>query len=137
MKLTAQATITMIALAFVTAGCSQETVNSAAKDAAQNTAIVQRESNRAERKLRPVIADAKKQVEPGLQKLDLGVRATAALKLNRNLPSTIRVDADTDGVRLRGSVRTADEKKLAERIVRDTLPPGAGLHNDLSIGNGE
>ena len=123
-----------VSTAFFTAtGCSPETVSSASKDVERNTAVVEREANKVEKKLRPAITEAKKQVKPGLQKLDLGARATAALKLNRNLPSTIRVDADTDGIRLRGTVRTAEEKALAERIARDTLPEGAKLRNELKV----
>lgn len=120
-------------LAFV-AGCSPETVSSASKDVERNTEVVEREANKVEKKLRPAITEAKKQVKPGLQKLDLGARATAALRLNRNLPQTIRVDADTDGIRLRGSVRTKEEKALAERIARDTLPADAKLRNELKVG---
>lgn len=115
------------------AGCSPETVSSASKDVARNTEIVEREANKVEKKVRPAVTEAKKQVKPSLQKLDLGGRATAALRLNRNLPSTIRVDADTDGIRLRGSVRTKEEKALAERIARDTLPKDATLSNELKV----
>jgi hypothetical protein len=100
---------------------------------ARNTEIVEREANRVEKKVRPAVTEAKRQVKPGLQKLDLGGRATAALRLNRNLPSTIRVDADPDGIRLRGSVRTEEEKALAERIARDTLPKEATLRNELKV----
>ncbi|MBC7807345.1 MAG: BON domain-containing protein [Akkermansiaceae bacterium] len=127
------ALLVMLSALFTTAGCSPETVTSATKDVQRNTEIVEREANRVEKKARPAIAAAKKQVEPGLQKLDLGARATAALKLNRNLPQTIRVDADTDGIRLRGSVRTKEEKALAERIARDTLPADAKLRNELEV----
>lgn len=103
-------------------GCSQETLNSAARDAQKDAAIVQREANRAEKKARPQ-----------LNKLSLGARVTAALKANQNLPSTIRVDADEDGVKLRGSVRTEAEKKLAERIARDTLSADKKVQNDLEV----
>lgn len=122
----------MLALATV-AGCSPETVQSVTKDTKRNVAIAEREGNRVEKQLRPAITEAKKQVKPSLTKLDLGGRATAAIKLNRTLPDTIRVDADTDGIRLRGTVRTKAEKALAERIARDTLPEGATLKNELDI----
>ncbi len=114
-------------------GCSPETVANVKSDTERNVAIAEREGSKVEKKLRPAITEAKKQVAPSLKKLDLGARATAALKLNRNLPTTIRVDADTNGIRLRGAVRTKDEKALAERIARDTLPEGATLKNDLEI----
>lgn len=115
------------------AGCSPETISSASKDAERNAAVAQREGQKVERKLRPVVAEAKKQVKPSLQKLDLGGRATAALKLNRELPSTIRVDADTNGIRLRGTVHSEEQKALAERIARDTLPQNATLKNELEV----
>ena len=132
MKQTAYLTA-FLALLLPLAGCSPETVQSVTKDTERNVAVVEREANRAEQKLRPTITEAKRQVKPSLQKLDLGARATAALKLNRVLPQTIRVDADTDGIRLRGTVRTESEKALAERIARDTLPEGAGLKNELAV----
>lgn len=122
----------LLVAAFL-AGCSPETVENVRKDTERNVAVAERESNKVEKKLRPAITEAKKQVAPSLKKLDLGGRATAALKLNRNLPATIRVDADTNGIRLRGTVRTENEKNLAERIARDTLPEGATITNELEI----
>ncbi|MBC8139340.1 MAG: BON domain-containing protein [Fibrella sp.] len=127
------ALLAIIISSFTVAGCSPETVDNATKDVQRNTEVVEREANKVEKKLRPAITEAKKQVQPSLQKLDLGARATAALKLNRNLPQTIRVDADTDGIRLRGTVRTSEEKTLAERIARDTLPKEAKLRNELEV----
>lgn len=127
---------TLLSLAvclFALAGCSPETVNSATRDAERNTAIVTREANRVEKKTRPLVREVKKQADPALKKLDLGARATAALKLNRNLPSTIRVDASETGIRLRGTVRTAEEKALAERVAKDTLPANATLSNELKV----
>ena len=124
----------LAALAAITiAGCSPETRDSAAKDIDRNVEVVAREGKKVERELRPAVAKVRKQVKPSLQKLDLGARATAALKLNRSLPPTIRVDADTDGIRLRGTVRTTEQKSLAERIARDSLPDGAGLKNELVV----
>lgn len=120
-------------VAFSLVGCSPETISSASKDAERNAGIAQREGQKVERKIRPVVTEAKKQVKPGLQKLDLGGRATAALKLNRELPSTIRVDADTNGIRLRGTVKTEEQKALAERIAGDTLPKDATIKNELEV----
>ena len=133
MKVPAAPLTALVCVAFALAGCSPETVQNVTKDTQRNVAIAERESNRVEKQLRPAITEAKKQVAPTLQKLDLGGRATAALKLNRDLPSTIRVDADTNGIRLRGTVRTATEKVLAERIARDTLPKDATLRNELEV----
>jgi len=124
--------LTLFGIAVVS-GCSPETVKSATHDAQQDTTIAIREAKRVERQARPVLREVGKRVGPDLKKLDLGARATAALKLNRNLPPTIRVDASETGIRLRGTVHTLTEKRLAERVVRDTLPPGAHLSNELEI----
>lgn len=103
-------------------GCSPETVQSASRDAQKNAAVVQREAQRAERKARPQF-----------QKANLGGRVLAALLANQNLPHTIRVDASETGVKLRGSVKTSEQKKLAERIARDTLQSGKTVQNDLVV----
>lgn len=103
-------------------GCSQETVQSASRDASKNVAVVQREAQRAERKARPQ-----------LQKLNLGGRVLAALRANQNLPPTIRVDAGENSVKLRGTVKTKAQKELAERIARDTLTKDKTLQNDLVV----
>jgi osmotically-inducible protein OsmY len=76
------------------------------------------------------------EVQPSLQKLDLGGRVTAALQANANLPHTIRVDASTTGVRLRGSVKTADQKALAGKVAKSTLPPGKSVDNELTVKSG-
>jgi len=104
------------------AGCSQQTLESAQQDAARNAEVVQREVNRAERKARPQV-----------QKAQLGLRVTAALKANEKLPKTIRVDADEDGVKLRGTVETAAQKELAGRIARMTLSDDKRVTNDLEV----
>jgi osmotically-inducible protein OsmY len=105
-----------------TAGCSQQTIQSASSDIQRNAEVVQREANRAERKVRPQV-----------RKAGLGSRVTAALLANEKLPSTIRVDADDNGVKLRGSVRTQAEKELAGRIARDTLSDDKTVENDLVV----
>ena len=104
------------------AGCSQETLNSAQKDAAKNTEIVQREANRAERKARPQ-----------MNRLKMGARVTAALQANEKLPRSIRVDASDTGVRLRGTVDTAAQKERAGRIARDTLSEDRSVSNELEV----
>ncbi len=97
------------------AGCSQQTIDSASKDVAHDAAIVKREAG------------------PNLRKLGLGARVTAALRANQNLPATIRVDASEAGVFLRGSVKTSEQKKLAERIARETLSGKYAVQNDLKV----
>jgi len=109
-------------VAVVAAGCSQETIDSAANDAQKNAKIVAREAHRAEQKLRP-----------DLKKLGLGARVTAAIQANQNLPHTIRVDAGTGGVFLRGTVKTEEQKALAGRIARDTLSSEYTVQNDLKV----
>ena len=104
------------------AGCSQETLQSAAKDTAKNAVIVAREAKRAEKKAGPQI-----------QKLKLGGRVLAAITANQKLPPTIRVDASETGVTLRGSVQTSEQKKLAETIARQTLKDEYSVQNDLTV----
>ena len=129
MKATARGSgtrITGVALLLITSislsGCSQETIESASRDVARNTEIVAREAKRAERKARPQ-----------LTKLQLGARVTAALRANENLPKTIRVDADENGVKLRGTVKTPAQKALAGRIARDTLKEDKTVLNELKV----
>lgn len=104
------------------AGCSQQTIESASSDIRGNAEVVKREAQRAERKARPQ-----------LSKAALGARVTTALRANENLPSTIRVDADENGVKLRGTVRSEREKSLAGRIARDTLSEDKTVQNDLKV----
>jgi osmotically-inducible protein OsmY len=81
---------------------------------------------------------AKKKAEPQLKQLEIGARVQTALKANENLPLTIRVDADPDamGVKLRGTVKTENQKTLAEKVARDTLGPGKRVQNDLKVSGG-
>ena len=103
-------------------GCSRQTLESAQEDTERNVEAVQREAKRAERKARPQ-----------LRKLDLGARVYAALRANQKLPKTIRVDADENGVYLRGKVKTQAQKELAGRIARDTLAEDKTVTNDLKV----
>jgi len=73
------------------------------------------------------------EAKPQLDKLDLGARVTAALNANANLPHTIRVDADTTGVRLRGTVNDAHQKALAGKVAQQTLPAGKVVKNELTV----
>jgi osmotically-inducible protein OsmY len=132
--------------ALLAAGCSQETIESAKQDIDRNTETVEREAKRIERQAKPVIEAAKPVVKPVAEavgraadrKLDqakIGGRVLAALRVNANLPKTIRVDADADGegVKLRGTVKTEEQKRLAERIARDTLGKDKSVQNDLKV----
>jgi osmotically-inducible protein OsmY len=117
----------MVVLAGAAVGCSQQTIDSATRDTAQNAQIAAREVERA-----------RKKAEPQLKQLEVGARVTAALKANENLPLSIRVDADPDamGVKLRGTVKTEAQKTLAEKIARETLGPGKRVQNDLKVAGG-
>lgn len=123
MKFSVLLVVAAAALAGVaSSGCSQQTLDSATRDVAHDASIVHREALRAEKKARP-----------DLQKLQLGGRVTAALRANQNLPGGIRVDADLDGVRLRGTVDTKHQRDLAGRIARDTLDEKYKVENDLEV----
>jgi osmotically-inducible protein OsmY len=108
---------------LVVAGCSQQTIQSADKDTQHNIQVLNHTVNQ-------VAKDAK----PQIKKLDLGARVTAAITANQNLAGTnIRVDASTNGVRLRGTVKTPAQKALAGRVAQDTIGPGKTVTNALSI----
>ncbi|MEO7716424.1 MAG: BON domain-containing protein [Capsulimonas sp.] len=112
----------LIGAGLLGAGCSQSTINGVEHDTKNNAAIVQHEADKA-----------LKTAKPQLDKLSLGARVTAAIQANANLPKTIRVDAGSDGVKLRGKVQNAKQKALAGRIAADTLPSGKTVQNDLTI----
>jgi osmotically-inducible protein OsmY len=109
-------------LSIALCGCSQQTIESAREDAARNVKVVQREAKSAERKARPQ-----------LKKAQLGLRVTAALAANEKLPKTIHVDADENGVKLRGTVDTRAQKDLAGRIARDTLKEDKTVLNEIKV----
>ncbi len=88
------------------AGCSQQTLNSAQNDANHDVAVVSQKANQAAQ-----------QAKPQLDKLDLQTRVTAALAA-ANLPTTIHVRADAEGVYLRGTVKTASDKARAGQIAK-------------------
>ena len=102
-------------------GCSQQTLNSAGSDAQHDAAIVNRETQRAA-----------KNAKPQLDKLGLQTRVTTALTA-ANLPTTIHVRADTEGVYLRGMVNSPQDKARAGQIAKDTLGPGKIVHNQLQV----
>lgn len=111
MKLTTALTIipALLGLAFALPGCSQQTLDSAKQDTQRN------------------ITAAK----PQLAKLELGSRVTAALQ-SADVHG-VRVDADTNGVSLRGTVSSAAQKARAGRIARDTLGSGKTVKNDIQV----
>ena len=105
------------------AGCSQKTIQSADKDTQHNIQA-----------LNQTVTQAAKNARPQLKKLDLGARVTAAITANQNLDGTaIRVDASTNGVRLRGTVKTTAQKALAGRVAQDTIGAGKTVTNELSV----
>lgn len=110
-------------LAICLTGCSQQTLNSAQKDAQNNVAVVNREGQRAV-----------KNSKPQIDKFGLETRVTTAL-VAANL-NTVHVRADAGGVYLRGTVNSTEDKSRAGQIARDTLGPGKIVHNQLQV-NGE
>lgn len=102
----------LLGVALTIAGCSQQTLDSAKQDTQRN------------------INNAK----PQIAKLELGSRVTAALA-SANVHG-VRVDADTNGVSLHGTVNSAAQKARAGRIARDTLGPDKTIKNDIQV-NGE
>lgn len=111
-------------LAICLTGCSQQTLNSAQKDAQHDAVIVNRETQRAA-----------KNAKPQLDNLGLQTRVTTALTA-ANLPTTIHVRADAEGVYLRGTVNSLQDKARAGQIAKDTLGPGKIVHNQLQV-NGQ
>ena len=114
----------LIGLGMATAGCSQQTLDSAKQDAQHNAAIVNDQAQKAER-----------QAGPQVDKLKLQSRVSAAL-VAANLPTTIHVRADADSVYLRGTVNSAGDKARAGRIARDTLGEDKAVHNQIQV-NGD
>jgi osmotically-inducible protein OsmY len=142
MKLWICRAFVLAAVGGLLAGCSQETIDSAKQDVDRNTETVRREAKRVEEKAKPVIEAAKpvtdavkKAADKKVEQAKVGGRVLAALRVNANLPQTIRVDANEDGqgVKLRGTVKTEEQKKRAERIARDTLGNDKTVQNDLKI----
>ena len=109
-------------LGCLAAGCSQKTLDSAQQDAQHNAATVNDQAQRIEKKARPAINNF------GLQ-----TRVTTALQANAKLPGTIAVRADSKGVYLRGTVKTVEQKALAQRVAEDTVPSGKTVTNDLEV----
>jgi len=114
----------LIGLGMVCGGCSQQTLDSAKSDAQHNASAVNDQAQKSERQARPQI-----------DKLKLQSRVSAALAA-ADLPTTIHVRADADGVYLRGTVNSAEDKARAGRIARDTLGPDKSVHNQLQVSGG-
>lgn len=113
----------LLALGLLGTGCSQQTIDSANKDAQHNITVADQKAKE--------LADAAK---PQLKKLDMAAPVTAAITTNPNLHGTeIRVDGAANGVRLKGTVKTAQQKQLAGEIARNTLKPGQTVENDLAV----
>ncbi|MDQ2798739.1 MAG: BON domain-containing protein [Armatimonadota bacterium] len=110
-------------LAICLTGCSQRTLSSAQNDAQHDAAVVSHETQQAAQ-------DAK----PQLDKLGLQTRVETALTA-ANLPTTIHVRADAEGVYLRGTVSNAEDKARAGQIAKETLGPGKIVHNQLQVSN--
>lgn len=118
-----RALVALSAIALLGAGCSQRTINSANQDAQHNIAVADQQAKQ--------LADAAK---PQLKKLDVAAPVTAAITTNPNLHGTdIRVDGNAHGVRLKGSVKTAQQKQLAGEVARNTLKPGQTVDNELTV----
>jgi len=114
----------LIGFGLVLTGCSQQTLESARHDAQHDATVVDQQAKQAER-----------QARPQLDKLKLQSRVTAALAA-ANLPTTIHVRADTDGVYLRGTVNSAADAARAGRIARDTLGQDKTVHNQIQVSGG-
>lgn len=122
--------------ALLLGGCSHQDSQTASNDLSHGVATVSQEATKIGAQAGPVLTRLNRQAQPQLTKLNLGLRVTAALRANSNLPDTIRVDADTDGVKLRGSVKNHHQKALASEVAKTTLPPGMKVTNQLAITNG-
>ena len=99
----------LLGLLLTLPGCSQQTIDSAKQDTQRNITAAR----------------------PQLAKLELGSRVTAALQ-SADVHG-VRVDADTNGVSLHGTVNSAAQKARAGRIARDTLGPGKTVQNDIQV----
>jgi len=108
-------------LAALLSGCSQQTLDSAQHDAQHNAAVLNQQAQEAERQARPQV-----------DKLRLQSRVTAALTA-ANLSPAVHVRADADGVYLRGTVGSAQDKARAGQIARDTLGPDKKVRNQLQV----
>lgn len=102
-------TLALMLTGLALSGCSQQTLDSAKQDTQRN------------------ITAAK----PQLAKFELGSRVTAALA-SANVHG-VRVDADTNGVSLHGSVSSAAQKARAGRIARDTLGSDKTVKNEIAV----
>ena len=109
--------------ALLLASCSQQTINSANNDANHDAAAVHQ-----------AVSNAAQQAKPKLDAAGLGLRVTTAIAANQNLPhNSIRVDATSTGVRLRGTVKTEQQKQLAGRVATDTLGANKSVDNELTV----
>ena len=109
-------------VAALTAGCSQQTLNSAQHDVQHDAAAVNRETQRAARKARPQ-----------LSQFQTGARVKAAL-VAADI-QTVRVDVGPDGVALVGHVGSQADKARAVQIAQDTLGPDKVVRSRIVVQN--
>lgn len=113
------------------------------KDAAQKTGEVIKETAQdVKREAKPVAKDVGQKVKEGAQKTGEALDATkqhldvkAALLADKNVDAShidIDVNKDTKTLYLRGTVPTAAQKALAEKIARDKAD-GFAVRNELTV----
>jgi osmotically-inducible protein OsmY len=123
MRNTGQILLALAAALLLGAGCSQKTLNSADQDTQHNVAVVDQKAKQ--------IGDS---IKPDVKKLDVAAPVTAAITINPNLHGTsIRVDGAANGVRLRGTVKMAEQKRVAEEVAQNALKPGQTVDNELTV----
>ncbi|MDX1932483.1 MAG: BON domain-containing protein [Capsulimonadales bacterium] len=152
------ASFAVLTLMLTVTGC-QNTAEGIAQDTNRNTQVVAEETREAGQKIEEgveqtgaavkegaetagaaVVTGAKKAGEAvenvGERSEDL-TRVKAAFAANAKL-SAFQIDVDTmadgTGVVLKGSVATAEEKALAERVAKQTLEQGKKVQNQLTVG---
>lgn len=113
--------LALFGLTAALGGCSQQTLDSAQHDAQHDTVVLSQKAQQTEQ-----------QARPQFDKFEMQSQVTTALTV-ANLPTTIHVRADADGVYLRGTVKNAEDKVRAGQIARDTLGPGKKVRNQLQV----
>lgn len=117
------AALLLVLVCVFGAGCSQRTINSANQDAQHNITTL-------DQKAKQVVANAK----PEIKKLDVATPVATAITANPNLSGThIRVDGQTNGVRLRGTVNTPQQKQLAGQVAKNNVKAGQTVDNELTV----
>lgn len=113
----------LLATAALAVGCSQAERNDMA--------------NKADQEMRQAGQTAKQEMKKAGQAMDEGVNSTrikSALLSSKKLDASyINVDTEQKTVFLRGSVKTADQKKLANDLTNNMIAPDQKLVNELKI----